>query len=441
MKRLFLLLAALFVVTALQAQVMCYEYECRIVNTQYPESHIEGSIQTTPNGGKKVYLVIDKAQNKAHISNAKGEYVDFLGTKMMYLLQTREYRWVVGETSYTTPINFSKLKVEKKSSSGERYSEFYTFIRTMSASEKHSTLEIAKRSLSVPVPQQVHENPTYRPRFLGDTSENSFREWFKREMPAQDSFDRVRRITIVIETDGSVTVDDEDIETGIPQNKQLVQQVTEVLARSPKWTPAYDKDGKTPIRYRMNMYELFLRKTEAWLAREAQKAKEQAEQKAKEEAEREAYLRTPEGKARERQKIEDWCAQWGVGAFDRVICQSRGGAKLGGITVEALTERIRSASRPLVVITEYPACPPSRYLMQDLKTWLEAYEDQYDLYIVHLIPAVEAYQKALGLGMETPSVLFVYNGYGAYEVRVGYGRSEQQKFIAWFDQMMKKASF
>ncbi|MBQ6881533.1 MAG: hypothetical protein IJN55_03085, partial [Alistipes sp.] len=83
MKRLFLLLVALFVVATLQAQVMCYEYECRIVNTQYPESHIEGSIQTTPNGGKKVYLVIDKAQNKAHISNAKGEYVDFLGTKMM----------------------------------------------------------------------------------------------------------------------------------------------------------------------------------------------------------------------------------------------------------------------------------------------------------------------------------------------------------------------
>lgn len=421
MKRLFLLLAALFVVATLQAQVMCYEYECRIVNTQYPESHIEGSIQTTPNGGKKVYLVIDKAQNKAHISNAKGEYVDFLGTKMMYLLQTREYRWVVGETSYTTPINFSKLKVEKKSSSGERYSEFYTFVRTMPASEKHSTLEIAKRSLSEPVPQQVHENPTYRPRFLGDASENSFREWFKREMPAQDSFDRVRRITFVIEKDGSVTVEDEDIETGIPQNKQLVQQVTEVLARSPKWTPAYDKDGKTPIRYQIMMRDLLLRRTAEGLNR----ARESA-----------ASL------------MQIQCERWGVD-IENVLCQTKDDTNIGGITLEQLGERIKTATRPVVVVAVDATATPATNLMEDWKMILKRYEGQYDLYWVLDVVGqnnntLHNYFEAFRFQpkqMAVPSVLFVYNGYGAYEVRVGYSRREQQMFVAWFDQMMKKSAF
>lgn len=421
MKRLFLLLAALFVVATLQAQVMCYEYECRIVNTQYPESHIEGSIQTTPNGGKKVYLVIDKAQNKAHISNAKGEYVDFLGTKMMYLLQTREYRWVVGETSYTTPINFSKLKVEKKSSSGERYSEFYTFVRTMSASEKNSTLEIAERSLSVPVPQQVHENPTYRPRFLGDASENSFREWFKREMPAQDSFDRVRRITFVIEKDGSVTVEDEDIETGIPQNKQLVQQVTEVLARSPKWTPAYDKDGKTPIRYQIMMRDLLLRRTAEGLNRNRESA---------------ASL------------MQIWCERWGVD-IENVLCQTKDDTNIGGITLEQLGERIKTATRPVVVVAVDATAIPAKHLMEDWKMILKSYEGQYDLYWVLDVVGqnnntLHNYFEAFRFQPEqmmVPSALFVYNGYGAYEVRVGYGRREQQTFVAWFDKMMKRSAF
>lgn len=451
MKRLFLLLVALFVVATLQAQVMCYEFQFVGAELTYPDSRHRDGTTAPPQGGEKVYWVVNKSQMAAYMANFKGEYNEAVGARKMTIIyrsnsanrtagslnRKPEYNWVAGNLRYKAPDDFSKLTVEMKTNDGGRYVRSYKRINTLQAREKGTSS--SRLAQTTPPGEKIHINATSAPRFLGDTSENSFREWFKREMPAQDSFDRVRRITFVIETDGSVTV--EDIDTGIPRNEQLVQQVTEVLARSPKWTPAYDKDGKTPIRYRMNMYELFLRKTEAWLAREAQKAKEQAEQKAKEEAEREAYLRTPEGKARERQKIEDWCAQWGVGAFDRVICQSRGGAKLGGITVEELNERIRSASRPLVVITEYPACPPSRYLMQDLKTLLEAYEDQYDLYIVHLIPAVEAYQKALGLGTETPSVLFVYNGYGAYEVWVGYDRSEQQKFIAWFDRMMKKAVF
>ena len=80
---------------------------------------------------------------------------------------------------------------------------------------------------------------------------------------------------------------------------------------------------------------------------------------------------------------------------------------------------------------------------------LKSYEGQYDLYLV--LDVVRQHNNTLHNYFEAfrfqpeqmmvPSVLFVYNGYGAYEVRVGYGRSEQQKFVAWFDRMMKKAAF
>lgn len=421
MKRLFLLLVALFLVATLQAQVMCYEYEYS--HTKITKSPLSSKYKYTVEPsyqGKKLYLAIEKRGQSCkaiYSATSDGQYWPqnlLCSDKRTFTYQGRSYDICTdGEMRYTVGIG------------GSLYNRYYHSKRVFKAYNK-ATL--------------IYESAPHLPKFKSDSSRyKNFREWFMQEMPAQEVFNAVHSITIIIEKDGSVTT--EEIDTYVFHDEQLTRQVSEVLARSPKWIPAYDKDGKTPLRYRMKMYDLPLRKTEARLAREAQEAKERAEQKAKEEAEREAYLRTPEGKARERQKIEDLCAQWGVGAFDRVICQSRGGAKLGGITLEELNARIRSASRPLVVITEYPACHPSTYLMQDLKTLLEAYEDQYDLYIVHLIPAVEAYQKALGIRSGTPSVLFVYNGYGAYEERVGYSRSEQQKFVAWFDQMMKKAAF
>lgn len=417
MKRLFLLLVAMFVVATLQAQVMCYEYEYSYTETRKSGKKPKYTVESY---SKKLYFAILKGSKKPlniYPAAADGQYWT------QNLLKPNHYY------SFTFSYNDVDYHIsadckEIHTNLGFSKSRYYRLKRVFKAYNKATT---------------IYESAAHEPKFFGDTSIHSFCEWFEREMPAQEVFNKVHSITIIIERDGSVTT--EEINTDFSHNEQLKQQVSEVLARSPKWTPAYDKDGKTPLRYRMKIYDLFLRKTEAWLAREAREAKERAEREAREDAERESYLRTPEGQARERQKIEDLCAQWGVGAFDRVICQSQGGANLGGITLEELIKRIRSASRPLVVITEYPACVPSNYLMQDLKSLLVAYEGQYDLYIVHLIPAVEAYHKALKINPLVPSVLFVYNGYGAYERRVGYDRSKQQELVTWFDQMMKKSAF
>lgn len=433
MKRLFLLLVALFVVATLQAQVVCYEFQFVGAELTYPDSRHRVGETAPPQGGEKVYWVVNKSQMAAYVANFKGEYNESVGARKMTIIyrsnsanrtagslnRKPEYNWAAGNLRYKAPDDFSKLTVEMKTNDGGRYVRSYKRINTLQAREKGTSS--SRLAQTTPPGEKIHMNATSAPRFLGDASENSFREWFKREMPAQDSFGRVRRITFVIEKDGSVTVEDEDINTGIPQNKQLVQQVTEVLARSPKWTPAYDKDGKTPIRYQIMMHDLLLRRTAEGLNRDRESA---------------ASL------------MQILCERWGVD-IENVLCQTEDDTNIGGITLEQLGERIKTATRPVVVVAVDATATPAKNLMEDWKMILKSYEGQYDLYWVLNVVGqnkntVNNYFEAFRFQPEqkgVPTVLFVYNGYGAYEVRVGYSRSEQQTFVAWFDQMMKKSFF
>ena len=67
--------------------------------------------------------------------------------------------------------------------------------------------------------RHIYQSAPHVPKFKSDSSRyKNFREWFMLEMPAQDSIRSVQSITIVIEKDGSVTV--EDVQTGTPQNEQ-----------------------------------------------------------------------------------------------------------------------------------------------------------------------------------------------------------------------------
>ena len=162
--------------------------------------------------------------------------------------------------------------------------------------------------------------------------------------------------------------------------------------------------------------------------------------------------RTAEGLNRARESaaslMQIWCERWGVD-IENVLCQTKDDTNIGGITLEQLGERIKTATRPVVVVAVDATATPAKNLMEDWKMVLKSYEGQYDLYLVLDVVGqnnntLHNYFEAFRFQPEqmmVPSVLFVYNGYGAYEVRVGYGRSEQQKFIAWFDQMMKKAAF
>ena len=263
--------------------------------------------------------------------------------------------------------------------------------------------------------KHIYESAPNVPQFKSDSSRyKNFREWFMQEMPAQDSIRSVQSITIVIEKDGSVTV--EDVTTGTPQNEEFARLVEEVLTRSPKWTPAYDKDGKTPLRFRVKGRDLLLRRTvEGW-----KRDKESA------------TLR-----------MKKWCEQWGVDV-GRVCCQISY-ADIGGITLEQLGERMNTATRPVVVVAVEETCQPSLTLMEDWNMILKGYEGKYDLYLVLGLQgsntALREYSKAFRTAESNPSILFVYNKYGMSEERVGYSREKGVELISWFDQMMKKSAF
>lgn len=395
MKRLFLLLAALLVATALQAQVMCYEYEYS--HTKITKSPLSSKYKYTVEPsyqGKKLYLAIEKRGQSCkaiYSATSDGQYWPqnlLRSDKRTFTYQGRSYDICTDrEMRYTVGIG------------GSLYIRYYHSKRVFKAYNKAT---------------QIYQSAPHTPKFKSDSSRyKNFREWFMLEMPAQDSIRSVQSITIVIEKDGSVTV--ENVTTGTPQNEQLAKQVTEVLARSPKWTPAYAKDGKTPLRFRMKGRDLLLR-------------------------------RTVEGAKRDRElavsRLNGLCEQWGVDV-GHVCCQYRY-THIGGITLEELGERIKTATRPVVVVAVSEDCQPSLNLMQDWNMILKGYEGKYDLYLVLGLRGCNTlsnYSKAFRTSEKNPSILFVYNKYGMSEERVGYSREKGVEFIAWFDQMMQKSSF
>ena len=396
MKRLFLLLAALLVATALQAQVMCYEYEYS--HTKITKSPLSSKYKYTVEPsyqGKKLYLAIEKRGQSCkaiYSATSDGQYWPqnlLCSDKRTFTYQGRSYDICTdGEMRYTVGIG------------GSLYNRYYHSKRVFKAYNKAT---------------QIYQSAPHTPKFKIDSSRyKNFREWFMQEMPAQDSIRSVQSITIVIEKDGSVTV--ENVTTGTPQNEQLARQVTEVLTRSPKWTPAYDKYGKTPLRFRIKGRDLLLR-------------------------------RTIEGRKRDREKVVNrmntLCERWGVDV-GRVCCQISY-ADIGGITLEQLGERMNTATRPVVVVAVEETCQPSLNLMEDWNMILKGYEGKYDLYLVLGLQgantALREYSKAFRTAESNPSILFVYNKYGMSEERVGYSREKGVEFISWFDQMMKKAAF
>lgn len=395
MKRLFLLLAALLVATALQAQVMCYEYEYS--HTEITKSPLSSKYKYTVEPsyqGKKLYLAIEKRGQSCtaiYSATSDGQYWPqnlLCSDKRTFTYQGRRYDICTDrEMRYTVGMG------------GSLYNRYYHSKRVFKAYNKAT---------------QIYQSAPHTPKFKIDSSRyKNFREWFMLEMPAQDSIRSVQSITIVIEKDGSVTV--EDIQTGTPQNEQLARQVTEVLARSPKWTPAYDKDGKTPLRFRMKGRDLLLR-------------------------------RTVEGAKRDRElaisRLNGLCEQWGVDV-GHVCCQYRY-THIGGITLEELGERIKTATRPVVVVAVSEDCQPSLNLMQDWKMILKGYEGKYDRYLVLGLRGCNTlsnYSKAFRTSAKNPSILFIYNKYGMSEEREGYSREKGVEFISWFDQMMQKSSF
>lgn len=395
MKRLFLLLAALLVATALQAQVMCYEYEYS--HTEITKSPLSSKYKYTVEPsyqGKKLYLAIEKRGQSCkaiYSATSDGQYWPqnlLCSDKRTFTYQGQSYDICTdGEMRYTVGIG------------GSLYNRYYHSKRVFKAYNKAT---------------QIYQSAPHTPKFKSDSSRyKNFREWFMLEMPAQDSIRSVQSITIVIEKDGSVTV--ENVTTGTPQNEQLARQVTEVLARSPKWTPAYDKDGKTPLRFRMKGRDLLLR-------------------------------RTVEGAKRDRElavsRLNGLCEQWGVDA-GHVCCQYRY-THIGGITLEELGERMKTATRPVVVVAVSEDCQPSLNLMQDWNMILKGYEGKYDRYLVLGMRGsntLSDYSKAFRTSEKNPSILFVYNKYGMSEEREGYSREKGVEFITWFDQMMQKSSF
>ena len=264
----------------------------------------------------------------------------------------------------------------------------------------------------------IYEAAPHSPRFIGNSKSHllEFRKWFALEMPEQDDFDNINSLSIIIEKDGTVTL--EKIDTEALPNEQLTQQVTDVLTRSPKWTPAYEEDGKTPIRYRIKMENVKLRLT-------------------------------PEGlkkvKANATQQIKNFCELYNIKPKG-VYCCIKNIINVGDITLEELGKQIHTASRPVVIVTISRSCPPALQLMKDWNTLLKAYEGKYDLYLVLSLNTREErtitnYSKAFRTSTSNPSVLFVYNKYGMSEERLGYDSEKALLFIGWFDAMMQKSSF
>ncbi|MBE6178159.1 MAG: hypothetical protein E7149_06600 [Rikenellaceae bacterium] len=396
MKRLFLLLVALFVVETLQAQVMCYEYEYSYTQ------HWTGSKKNPSKvwrefrpdlKGDKMHWVISKKDTVFYAAMSDGGYC------AQDKIKVRRYR-LGGSYYYDLRYNNRIYDVLEDYKTIERGVHHYHLKRVFKAYDNT---------------KHIYESAPHLPKFKSDSSRyKNFREWFMQEMPAQDSIRSVQSITIVIEKDGSVTV--ENVTTGTPQNEQLARQVTEVLTRSPKWTPAYDKYGKTPLRFRIKGRDLLLR-------------------------------RTIEGRKRDREKVVNrmntLCERWGVDA-GRVCCQISY-TDIGGITLEQLGERMNTATRPVVVVAVEETCQPSLNLMEDWNMILKGYEGKYDLYLVLGLhgsnTALREYSKAFRTAESNPSILFVYNKYGMSEERVGYSRETGVELISWFDRMMKKSAF
>ena len=395
MKRLFLLLVALFVVATLQAQVMCYEYEY---------SH---SYTTTYKSGKPKY----KYSVEPHLQGKKLYWAIHMGSRSplsIYPAAPDGEYWTPNLLKPNSKTTFTRNNVDYHISTdlkeievygGMNRCHYYTRKRVFNAYNKAT---------------MIYEKAPHVPKFKSDSSRyKNFREWFMQEMPAQDSIRSIQSITIVIEKSGSVTV--ENVTTGTPQNEQLAKQVTEVLTRSPKWTPAYDKDGKTPLRFRMKGRDLLLR-------------------------------RTIEGRKRDQEsavaRMKNLCKQWGVDV-GRVCCQMYY-KDIGGITLEQLGERMKTATRPVVVVAVDETCQPSLNLMGDWNMILKGYEGKYDLYLVLGLRGgntLRDYSTAFRTSATNPSILFIYNKYGMSEERVGYSREKGVETITWFDKMMKKSSF
>lgn len=396
MKRLFLLLVALFVVATLQAQVMCYEYEYSYTQhwTGTKKNPIKVWREFLPDlKGDKMHWVISKKDTVFYAAMSDGGYC------AQDKIKVKRYR-LGGSYYYYLDYNNRVYAVSEDYKTIERGDHHYHLKRVFKAYDNT---------------KHIYESAPNVPQFKSDSSRyKNFREWFMQEMPAQDSIRSVQSITIVIEKDGSVTV--EDVTTGTPQNEEFARLVKEVLTRSPKWTPAYDKDGKTPLRFRIKGRDLLLRRTvEGW-----KRDKESA------------ALR-----------MKKWCEQWGVDV-GRVCCQISY-ADIGGITLEQLGERMKTATRPVVVVAVEETCQPSLNLMEDWNMILKGYEGEYDFYLVLGLQggntALREYSKAFRTAESNPSILFVYNKYGMSEERVGYSREKGVEFISWFDRMMKKSAF
>ena len=396
MKRLFLLLVALFVVATLQAQVMCYEYEYSYTQhwTGTRKKPIKVWREFLPDlKGDKMHWVISKKDTVFYAAMSDGGYC------AQDKIKVKRYR-LGGSYYYDLCYNNRVYAVSEDYKTIERGDHHYHLKRVFKAYDNT---------------KHIYESAPNVPQFKSDSSRyKNFREWFMQEMPAQDSIRSVQSITIVIEKDGSVTV--EDVTTGTPQNEEFARLVKEVLTRSPKWTPAYDKDGKTPLRFRVKGRDLLIRRTvEGW-----KRDKESA------------TLR-----------MKKWCEQWGVDV-GRVCCQISY-ADIGGITLEQLGERMNTATRPVVVVAVEETCQPSLNLMEDWNMILKGYEGKYDLYLVLGLQggntALREYSKAFRTAETNPSILFVYNKYGMSEERVGYSREKGVELISWFDQMMKKSAF
>lgn len=396
MKRLFLLLVALFVVVTLQAQVMCYEYEYSYTQhwTGTRKKPIKVWREFLPDlKGDKMHWVISKKDTVFYAAMSDGGYC------AQDKIKVKRYR-LGGSYYYDLDYNNRVYAVSEDYKTIERGFHHYHLKRVFKAYDNT---------------KHIYESAPNVPQFKSDSSRyKNFREWFMQEMPAQDSIRSVQSITIVIEKDGSVTV--EDVTTGTPQNEEFARLVKEVLTRSPKWTPAYDKDGKTPLRFRIKGRDLLLRRTvEGW-----KRDKESA------------TLR-----------MKKWCEQWGVDVG--CVCCQISYADIGGITLEQLGERMKTATRPVVVVAVEETCQPSLNLMEDWNMILKGYEGEYDLYLVLGIQggntALREYSKAFRTAESNPSILFVYNKYGMSEERVGYSREKGVEFISWFDQMMKKSAF
>ena len=393
MKRHFLLFMAVFMVATLQAEVVCYEYEYSYTRT-FKNRKAKYNVDSYYKG-KKMYWVVDKdAQSikSVYPATSTGEYRSQNKAKL-----TGGNSFSYNSVEYDISLNHKEIRIGS-SFMGTAY--YYSRKRVFKAYDKST---------------QIYEYAPHNPKFKGeDGAYVEFRKWFVQEMPAQDNINDVKSITVIIEKDGSLKV--EGIDTGLPKNEQLEQQVSVVLAQSPKWTPAYQEDGKTALRYRVKLEKLKLK-------------------------------RTAEGLKRDREKtinrVKTLCERW-RSDIEHVCCQFQN-RNIGGLTLEQLGERIKTAKRPIVVVAVDEFCSPSQELMQDWNMILKGYEGQYDFYVVlgihGTISTLESYSKAFRTSNKNPSVLFVYNRYGMSEERVGYIRSEGVQFIEWFEKMMQKSLF